>query len=585
MLTLVRFTTALALLLLPILLPGRAAASCSLPRHVSSAVPGETTYSYVYTPGIDPASAPLGTSVTGEFAGVFWALAYGDPAPGAGVDHGSWPALELTGPGSCTGWTCFAQPGEPLYVWGSWFELRVDGCIDHVPPGTCLVALFGDDDGWLSYFAAVAARVDPNRMVALGQPGGAPIELAAMPRAGITGGMESTPGLFEISFASPVLPPEAFYLEASGCDAAVVTGYRIYQQLRRPLDGPPPDRVRDDGDPVTGWEIARGLGNIYDEPIPFGSPATLLVDCPRDRNAYFATSIVFEGGFETPFVSQSSGAVDCHYCWFDSDGDGWCGPILPEYPGEDCDDLDARVYPGAPQQCDGVNNDCLHDGWPALDGTNEADDDGDGASECEGDCDDAEAGIGPGRLESCDGRDEDCDGLIDEDENGEDWDGDQVAGACDVCPELWNPDQLDQDREGIGDACDLCPEIPDPAQLDLDGDGEGDRCDTDDGTVDFLFEQPDEVAWQDEAGIFSWNLYRGEMEVLRETGVYTQPVGGRSGAARACGLGEASVEDWPWAGPPGAALFYLVAGVGAGGEGGLGPDGAGQERPNTNPCP
>ena len=38
-----------------------------------------------------------------------------------------------------------------------------------------------------------------------------------------------------------------------------------------------------------------------------------------------------------------------------------------------------------------LNNDCGHPSWPALAGTNDSHDDGDGLSECAGDCDDAEA--------------------------------------------------------------------------------------------------------------------------------------------------------------------------------------------------
>jgi hypothetical protein len=69
----------------------------------------------------------------------------------------------------------------------------------------------------------------------------------------------------------------------------------------------------------------------------------------------------------------------------DSDGVGNCDG--------DCDDATASVYPGAPQICDGLNNDCEHPGWPSLEGTNEGDGDGDTLSVCEGDCDDSDATI------------------------------------------------------------------------------------------------------------------------------------------------------------------------------------------------
>jgi hypothetical protein len=72
----------------------------------------------------------------------------------------------------------------------------------------------------------------------------------------------------------------------------------------------------------------------------------------------------------------------------DADGDG-----VTVCAG-DCDDADASVYPGAPQICgDGLNNDCNHPSWPSLSGTNEADDDRDGVSECGGDCDDGNGSV------------------------------------------------------------------------------------------------------------------------------------------------------------------------------------------------
>jgi hypothetical protein len=67
---------------------------------------------------------------------------------------------------------------------------------------------------------------------------------------------------------------------------------------------------------------------------------------------------------------------------------------LSGQPGPDCDDSKATVFPGAPQLCgDALNNDCSSATWPALDGTNEVDDDGDARDECMGDCNDANANV------------------------------------------------------------------------------------------------------------------------------------------------------------------------------------------------
>jgi hypothetical protein len=307
----------------------------------------------------------------------------------------------------------------------------------------------------------------------------------------------------------------------------------------------------------------------------------------------------------------------------DDDGDG-LDPC-----GGDCDDGFATVYPGAEQLCDGLNNDCLDGNWPIPDAT-EADDDSDGFRICAGDCDDTASAVYPGAAEVCNSIDDDCDDLTDEDESGVDSDSDTVANlcdncpdtpnvaqtnsdpdvlgdACDNCPQAPNPDQLDGDADTVGDRCDNCPVVPNasqvdtdfdavgddcdncvldknPSQSDLDDDAEGDRCDNDDAYVYIYFDAPTWVDWDNEVGFGSWNCYRGDLDVLVESGVYTQVDGSNPLAARLCGTVVPTMPDVDDPAPSKVA-FYLAAGITDSVESSLGTTSSGLERVNDAPCP
>jgi hypothetical protein len=98
----------------------------------------------------------------------------------------------------------------------------------------------------------------------------------------------------------------------------------------------------------------------------------------------------------------------------DGHGDAAASTLACDLPegmaeaGDDCDDTDARVHPGAEESdcADPIDYDC--DGSVGY-----ADADGDGYAAC-AECDDATASVHPDATESCDGVDDDCDGETDE---------------------------------------------------------------------------------------------------------------------------------------------------------------------------
>lgn len=101
----------------------------------------------------------------------------------------------------------------------------------------------------------------------------------------------------------------------------------------------------------------------------------------------------------------------------DNDGDGFTPDPNDPVNGNDCNDNNASINPGATEVCDGVDNDC--DGNVDAFGCNCTDADNDGFFAQEGcdtavDCDDANNTINPNAAEICDGVDNNCVGGIDE---------------------------------------------------------------------------------------------------------------------------------------------------------------------------
>ena len=101
-----------------------AEARCKQPALIST-FESPTIYSYIYTPGIDPVPG-VASSMTFGAVGHFWALGFGDPVVGIGLDSGSFPAVD----GATGGWLdlLLGYPATILTTWAA--DNRIDECID-----------------------------------------------------------------------------------------------------------------------------------------------------------------------------------------------------------------------------------------------------------------------------------------------------------------------------------------------------------------------------------------------------------------------------------------------------------------------
>ncbi len=141
-----------------------------------------------------------------------------------------------------------------------------------------------------------------------------------------------------------------------------------------------------------------------------------------------------------------SNAVSVGFGSVDADRDG---VLAIRWGGFDCDDNDARRYPGNPEVADSLGHD--EDCDAETFGNRDSDGDGaydalatnirpDGSISAGTDCDDQNRSIHPGASEVCDGLDNNCDGVVDEhmrmtaylDEDGDGF-GDRQK-TVQVCP-------------------------------------------------------------------------------------------------------------------------------------------------------
>ena len=383
-----------------------------------------------------------GPPVSPDLFGVFWALGTGDPRIGHGDDNGSW---------SPSGWTkhaVFYDPGYNYYypAWmtvpdgspelpGSdpdWSDAS-DGCVLNAGPTTgfdgteCTAVLLADHWADSGYFALMTASIGALQDFAFPVSSSNPIVLRQVPEPIHQSYDPLNPfdpwSCSRVQVVVPAIPSDALYLEPA-CGDAVILGYKVYGQCVQRGAMPPTDRSRDDGNPQTGWELVAGGELPTGEPLPPGQSTRVELGCSAfpEQDGYLALSLVFDSGFELPFLSANAPRISC--CR-DDDRDGNClyGNHLPG----DCDDTNPEINwladdipgDGIDQDCNGVDSttcfaDNDRDGFGgtttlvALDGSCDAIS---GEVTNSDDCDDDNAATHPGAIEVNDGADNDCDGF------------------------------------------------------------------------------------------------------------------------------------------------------------------------------
>jgi hypothetical protein len=221
----------------------------------------------------------------------------------------------------------------------------------------------------------------------------------------------------------------SFYLDLDG------DGYgNVFSPPTATCDGAPPGQVANqrtdcnDSNDVVNPGQPEATCNLVDDDCTPATPdapdldndgVSACFECDdNDPDNYLGNNEVCDGADNDCDGNADDGLTFVAY-YRDLDGDGHGNPASQPVStcsgppagyvalADDCADNAPNRFPGNPEICDGVDNDCSAATLDAPDG------DGDGASMCV-DCQDNNPNNRPGGTEVCDGADNDCDTLLDD---------------------------------------------------------------------------------------------------------------------------------------------------------------------------
>ena len=229
------------------------------------------------------------------------------------------------------------------------------------------------------------------------------------------------------------------------------------------------DGVDNDCDDLTDEPDAEGAKTWYQDKDKDGYGVKGLEEIACDQpDGYSAEDGDYNDDdekFHPGATEDDCGDLNDYNCdgktgYVDSDLDGYAAC-------EECDDTNDKIYPGAPELCDGLDNDC--NGKKDYPG-GEEDLDMDGSFSCE-DCDDGDKDNYPGNTEKCDGKDNDCNMAADAVGGEVDFDKDGVLSCLD-CDD-GDPSNFPGNSEkcdGKDNNCNMLADFP-GGELDADKDG------------------------------------------------------------------------------------------------------------------